>query len=190
MQRFMSRSKFQYSGKQQPQAAKKGGECGNMAKKDIEKYQFTSAQSRTEAARNGRKGGKASGEKRRQIKSFREAAEWGLAMTANANVNGEQMQVTQYQRIIIMLLSMLNDPEDKRFFQAAQMLAQFRSSGYAEEKMIAEIERIKAETKRLQGDTEQHNGMLEDLIKGLQSDVHTETESPDADVANGQTEKT
>ena len=161
-----------------------------MAKKDIEKYQFTSEQSRTEAARNGRKGGKASGEKRRQIKSFREAAEWGLAMTANANVNGESMQVTQYQRIIIMLLSMLNDPEDKRFFQAAQMLAQFRSSGYVEEKMLAEIERIKAETKRLKGDTEQHNGMLEDLIKGLQSDVHTETESPNADVADGQAETT
>lgn len=122
------------------------------------------------------KGGRNSGAKRRQIKSFREAAECGLAMTANANVNGEQMQVTQYQRIIIMLLSMLNDPEDKRFFQAAQMLAQFRSSGYVEEKMLAEIERIKAETKRLQGDTEQHNGMLEDLIKGLQSDVHTGTD--------------
>lgn len=134
------------------------------------------------------KGGIASGKKRRQIKSFREAAEWGLAMTANANVNGESMQVTQYQRIIIMLLSMLNDPSDKRFFQAAQMLAQFRSSGYAEEKMLAEIERIKAETKRLQGDAEQHNGMLEDLIKGLQSDVHTETESSNADVADGQTE--
>ena len=70
------------------------------------------------------------------------------------------------------------------------MLAQFRSSGYVEEKMLAEIERIKAETKRLQGDTEQHNGMLEDLIKGLQSDVHTETESPNADVADGQTETT
>lgn len=143
-----------------------------------------------EVRENGRKGGIASGKKRRQIKSFREAAEWGLAMTANANVNGESMQVTQYQRIIIMLLSMLNDPEDKRFFQAAQMLAQFRSSGYVEEKMLAEIERIKAETKRLQGDTEQHNGMLEDLIKGLQSDVHTETESPNADVADGQAETT
>lgn len=136
------------------------------------------------------KGGKARAQKAREIKSFREAAEWGLAMTANANVNGESMQVTQYQRIIIMLLSMLNDPEDKRFFQAAQMLAQFRSSGYVEEKMLAEIERIKAETKRLQGDTEQHNGMLEDLIKGLQSDVHTETESPNADVADGQAETT
>lgn len=130
------------------------------------------------------KGGKARAQKAREIKSFREAAEWGLSMTANASVNGESMQVTQYQRIIILLLSMLNDPEDKRFFQAVNMLAQFRSSGYVEEKMLAEIERIKAETKKLSGDTEQHNGMLEDLIKGLQSDIHEETKKPDADVAN------
>lgn len=145
-----------------------------MAKKDIEKYQFTSDQSRTEAARNGRKGGKASVAKRRQIKSFREAAEWGLAMTANANVNGEQMQVTQYQRIIIMLLSMLNNPEDKRFFQAAQMLAQFRSSGYVEEKMLAEIERIKAETKRLSGSADNDVEDLSTLAEMLKHDENAD----------------
>lgn len=145
----------------------------------------TKAEQRAIAA----KGGKASGEKRRQIKSFREAAEWALGMTTTANVNGESLQITQYQKIMLGLMTML-DPDDKRFMQAAELLSRFRKDGYAEEKMIAEIERIKAETKRLQGDTEQHNGMIEDLIKGLQSDVHTETESPNADVADGQTEKT
>jgi hypothetical protein len=56
------------------------------------------------------------------------------------------------------------------------------------ENLKASTEKIKAETKRLQGDAEQHSGMLEDLIKGLREDVHTETESPDADVAEGRTE--
>ena len=148
-----------------------------------------SERSVSEARENGRKGGIASGKKRRQIKSFREAAEWALGMTTTANVNGESLQITQYQKIMLGLMTML-DPDDKRFMQAAELLSRFRKDGYAEEKMIAEIDRIKAETKRLQGDTEQHNGMLEDLIKGLQSDVHTETESPNADVADGQTETT
>lgn len=146
-----------------------------------------SERSKSEARENGRKGGIASGKKRRQIKSFREAAEWALNMTTIANVNGESMQITQYQKIMLGLMTML-DPQDKRFMQAAELLSRFRKDGYAEEKLIAEIDKIRAETKRLQGDTEQHNGMLEQLIKGLQDDVHTETESPNADVASGQTE--
>ena len=46
-----------------------------MAKEDIVKYQFTSDQSRTEAAKNGQKGGIASGEARREKKLFKEAIE-------------------------------------------------------------------------------------------------------------------
>ena len=50
-------------------------------------------------------------------------------------------------------------------------------------------DKIKAETKRINGDDSKNNGMLEDLIKGLQSDdLHAETESPDADVATGAAE--
>lgn len=45
-----------------------------MAKKDIEKYKFTSDQSRTEAAQNGRKGGIASGEAKRKKKTMKDMA--------------------------------------------------------------------------------------------------------------------
>lgn len=43
-----------------------------MAKEDIVKYQFTSDQSRTKAAENGRKGGIASGKAKRRKKAARE----------------------------------------------------------------------------------------------------------------------
>lgn len=45
-----------------------------MAREDIIPYQFTSEQSRSEAARNGAAGGRASGEARRRKKSLKEAA--------------------------------------------------------------------------------------------------------------------
>ena len=51
-----------------------------MSRDDIVPYQFTSDQSRSEAAENGRKGGRASGESRRRKKSLREAANTFLAM--------------------------------------------------------------------------------------------------------------
>jgi len=43
-----------------------------MAKEDIVKYQFTSDQSRTKAAENGRKGGIRSGEAKRENKLIRD----------------------------------------------------------------------------------------------------------------------
>lgn len=46
-----------------------------MAKQDIKPYEFTSDQSRSEAAKNGKKGGQASGVARRKRKSMREALE-------------------------------------------------------------------------------------------------------------------
>lgn len=51
-----------------------------MAKEDIVEYQFTSDQSRTKAAQNGAKGGKASGEAKRRKRSLREAMETMLAL--------------------------------------------------------------------------------------------------------------
>ena len=55
-----------------------------MASEDIVKYQFTSEQSRTEAAENGRLGGIASGIARRRKKTMREAAEFFLSLPATA----------------------------------------------------------------------------------------------------------
>ena len=51
-----------------------------MAKEDIVEYQFTSDQSRTKAAQNGAKGGKASGEAKRRKRSLREAMQTMLAL--------------------------------------------------------------------------------------------------------------
>ena len=136
-----------------------------------------------------RKGGIASGKKRKAIKSFREAAEWALNMQVSANVNGEQQQITQYQRIMLTLVSYLNDAGNtKLFMQAAQMLAQFRNSGYAEDKMLAEIEKIKAETERMkQTDTQESTGKLSELIEGLkEDDLHTETAPANEAVADEQ----
>lgn len=136
-----------------------------------------------------RKGGIASGKKRKQIKSFREAAQWALEMSTKANIGGEVESITQYQRIMLTLLKYLQDESNpKLFLQAAQMLHQFRNSGYAEEKMVAEIERIKAETERMKGTGEQKNGMLEKLIEGLRDDIHEETESAHDAVENGESE--
>lgn len=141
-----------------------------------------------EAREIGRKGGIASAKKRQAKKSFREAVKWALEMETTSVVEGELQKISQYERIVMLLLTMINDPNDKRFFQAAQMLIQLDSKGYADQKTLAEIEKIKAETKKISGDKEHQNGMLENLIKGLREDVHTETESPDADVAEGRTE--
>lgn len=51
-----------------------------MAKEDIVEYQFTSEQSRTKAAQNGAKGGKASGEAKRRKKTLRESMQTMLAL--------------------------------------------------------------------------------------------------------------
>ena len=51
-----------------------------MSREDLVKYQFTSVQSRSEAAENGRKGGVASGAARRRKKSLKEAANLYMSM--------------------------------------------------------------------------------------------------------------
>lgn len=52
-----------------------------MAKKDIEKYEYNSEQSRTEAAQNGKKGGKASGKVRREKKAMKDTLATLLSMS-------------------------------------------------------------------------------------------------------------
>lgn len=61
-----------------------------MAKEDIIEHQFTSEQSRTEAAKNGRKGGKASGKSRRDKRNFRDTIACLLEMPMKTKA-GEPM---------------------------------------------------------------------------------------------------
>lgn len=153
-------------------------------------YDFTSDQSRELAAKNGRKGGIASGKAKRKKKDLREMAQAILDGTFT-DKNG--VQFTGADLVQNGLMANLGDPNGRNWAKAMEfmfMLTGAAMSPEQRENLKASTEKIKAETKRMQGDTEQHNGMLEDLIKGLQSDVHTETESPNADVADGQAEKT
>lgn len=159
-----------------------------MAKKDIEKFQFTSDQSRTEAARNGRKGGIASGKTKRKKKDLREIAQSILDGTYT-DQNG--VNFSGAELVTRGLMKNLSDPTGRNWAKAMDLLVMLTGANITPEQrenMKASTEKIKAETKRMNGDTEQHNGMLEELIKGLQSDVYTETESPNADVASGATE--
>lgn len=73
-----------------------------MAKEDIVKYQFTSDQSRTKAAENGRKGGIRSGEVKRENKLIKDrilermgAADWdeyidGIIARAKESTQGAE----------------------------------------------------------------------------------------------------
>ena len=79
-----------------------------MAKEDIVEYQFTSDQSRTKAAQNGAKGGKASGEAKRRKRSLREAMQTMLALELSekeisdlAKKKPNQISGGQQQRVAI-----------------------------------------------------------------------------------------
>lgn len=151
---------------------------------------FTSLQSREEAVKNGRKGGIASGKAKRKKKDMREMAQAILDGTFN-DKNGTPF--TGAELVQNGIMANLADPNGRNWAKAMDLLVMLTGAAITPEQrenLKASTEKIKAETKRMQGDTEQHNGMLEDLIKGLQDDIHAETESPDADMADGQAETT
>ena len=150
-------------------------------------YDFTSDQSRELAAMNGRKGGIASGKAKRKKKDLREMAQ--AILDGTFEKDGESF--TGAELVQNGLIANLSDPTGKNWAKAIDLLVMLTGANIAPEQrenLKANTEKIKAETKRLQGDTEQHNGILEDLIKGLQSDVHTETIAADEDVAAEQAE--
>ena len=62
-----------------------------MAKKDIVKYQFNSDQSRSEAAKNGRKGGIASGEARRERANLKKQLQVFLETDDFTDKHGNKM---------------------------------------------------------------------------------------------------
>ena len=68
-----------------------GYTCGMANEQNIEPYRFTSAQDREKAARNGRKGGIASGKAKRQKKALRELVELMMQSVAT----GEAAEVAR-----------------------------------------------------------------------------------------------
>ena len=146
-----------------------------------------SRRSKKEARESGRKGGIASGEARRKKKSFAEAARWALEMETKANIGNREEVVTQYQAIVLTLLSAARDKKNKQWIQAAQMLLQIENSEANVERVKAETERIRAATEAMRGNGEPRNGVLEQLIEGLRNDLYTETACSNETMADGET---
>ena len=155
-----------------------------------------SRRSKKEARESGRKGGIASGEARRKKKSFAEAARWALEMETKANIGNREEVVTQYQAIVLTLLSAARDKKNKPkgsqsqdpfWDQAAQMLLQIENSEANVERVKAETERIRAATEAMRGNGEPRNGVLEQLIEGLRNDLYTETACSNETMADGET---
>lgn len=91
-----------------------------MAAKDIEQYQFTSEQSRTEAAENGKKGGLQKGINNRKRKAFKEYIESEL----DKEIEIEGITVTVKEAATMRLVSMLLDESIniKDFLKAFELI--------------------------------------------------------------------
>jgi hypothetical protein len=149
---------------------------------------FTSEQSREEAKKNGHKGGVASGKARKEKASLRKMAQAILDGTFS-DTNGQQF--SGLQLVQRGLMANLGNPNGRNWGRAMEFLLALTGATVSDEQkahLKAATEKMKAETRRIEGGSGSQNGMLEELIKGLREDVHTETESPDADVAEGRTE--
>ena len=150
---------------------------------------FTSDQNREEAVRNGRKGGKASGKARREKANLRKMAQ---AILDGIFTDKNGAPFSGVDLVQNGLMANLNNPNGRNWGKAMEiimMLTGATVSPEQRENMKAATEKIKAETRRITGDTEHHNGMLEELIKGLrQDDIHSEAENPDAALADESTE--
>lgn len=137
-----------------------------------------------------KKGGVASGKARREKANLRKMAQEVLDGTFTDN-NGKE--VTGTELVIRGLVQNLAKPGTRNWGKAMDLLITLTSAAMSPEQkanLKANTAKIKAETDRMKDSGEQHNGILEALIKGLQDngDVHTETESPDAEMASGAAE--
>ena len=145
--------------------------------------------SREEAKR----GGIASGKARREKADLRKMAQSILDGTFT-DKNGKQF--SGLEMVLNSLLANLANSGGKNWGKAMEILLQLTGANMSPEQresIIASTEKIKAETRKMQvAEKQEHNGMLEQLIKGLSEpdDLHTETESPNADVATEATEAT
>ena len=91
-----------------------------MAKEDIVKHQFTSNQSRTQAAKNGRKGGIASGEAKRERKDMRYFAKIVLDELVKDKKSGADLP-TRYAAIKSVLKKVLKEGDHNALKTLAQL---------------------------------------------------------------------
>ena len=91
-----------------------------MAKEDIVKHQFTSNQSRTQAAKNGRKGGIASGEAKRERKDMRYFAKIVLDELVKDKKSGAELP-TRYAALKSVLKKVLKEGDHNALKTLAQL---------------------------------------------------------------------
>lgn len=91
-----------------------------MAKEDIVKHQFTSDQSRTQAAKNGRKGGIASGEAKRERKDMRYFAKIVLDELVKDKKSGAELP-TRYAALKSVLKKVLKEGDHNALKTLAQL---------------------------------------------------------------------
>ena len=91
-----------------------------MAKEDIVKHQFTSDQSRTQAAKNGRKGGLASGEAKRERKDMRYFAKIVLDELVKDKKSGAELP-TRYAALKSVLKKVLKEGDHNALKTLAQL---------------------------------------------------------------------
>ena len=91
-----------------------------MAKEDIVKHQFTSDQSRTQAAKNGRKGGIASGEAKRERKDMRYFAKIVLDELVKDKKSGVELP-TRYAALKSVLKKVLKEGDHNALKTLAQL---------------------------------------------------------------------
>ena len=129
------------------------------------------------------RGGKASGKARREKADLRKMAQAILDGTFS-DTNGKQF--SGLELVQRGLMANLGNPNGKNWGRAMEFLLELTGAAMSpeqKENIKAATAKLKAETRRIEGDKESKNGMLEELIKGLKEDVHGEAESPDAAVA-------
>lgn len=133
-------------------------------------YRFTSSQSREEAAKNGAIGGIASGVSRRRKRSLKECADYYLSLPPadrrrwnKISRQGVEPEEIDNQMAIIIGLT---EKAIKGDAKAAKVIIDLLGENPNEEK--------------------NQDGMLANLIDGLVEDgLYTETEKPNADLADG-----
>ena len=152
-------------------------------RKNIQPYDFTSDQNREEAAKNGRKGGKASGKARREKADLRKVAQALLDGTFKDKAGRE---ITGADLVLQGLLANIADPKGKNWAKAMDTIISLTGANIAPEqrqKTQMEIQALKAKIE-LAEKLESSNGMLADLIDGLRcDDIHEETAAPNEEVA-------
>ena len=91
------------------------------------------------------KAGKKSGESRQRKADFNEAARWALEMDTTVVMNGEALNVTQAQAIVLNLLRKARNIEDKQCIEAAKTLI-----GLSSARTVAEVRVLEANAKMLE----------------------------------------